>query len=576
MEDVRLIINLFMALGVAVAGGLIARRFGLPVLVGYVIAGMVIGPNSPGLVADSGQVTLLANLGVAFLMFALGVEFSIRHLLEVRRIALVAAAIQYPLTFALGVATATLLGWSLKASLLVGGVFVISSSIVMIKLLLNRGETTTWHARIAFGLSVIQDLSLVPLLALVPVLGGNSQNILRSMAESLGIAVVVLILVMVLGLKLVPWVLFRVARTGSRELFLLTVVVIALGTSFASHEAGLSFALGAFLAGLIVSESEFATEVLAEIIPLRDLFSTLFFVSLGMLLRPVLFIEHPVEIIVMIIVLVSGKIVIAAAGFLVAAVEVPAAILSALYLAQIGEFSFVLAGVGLDDRLISTDQYGIILTVALASILISPVLPGLMPRLAPVVARLPMLRHRTIAASLHDDDHSGLRRHVIICGYGRVGRTLSDALIRKGLGFVVVDLNPGIIRDLRARGIPAIYGDSGAEAVLERAGIHTARSLAITLPDPIAARATTIHARRLSANVDILTRAQYRDNIDELMAVGATETVQPEFEAGQEFVRYVLRRQGVAARETESLIGRRRAIFYQQRDAESLFQEERP
>ncbi|MGI8483564.1 MAG: cation:proton antiporter [Thermomicrobiales bacterium] len=375
-------------------------------------------------------------------------------------------------------------------------------------------------------------------------------------------AAIALVLVLGIGLKVVPFVLFRVARTGSRELFLLIVVVIALGTSYASHAAGLSFALGAFLAGLVVSESEFATEVLAEIIPLRDLFSTLFFVSLGMLLRPSLFLEHPVEIILLVLVLVIGKVVIAAIGFLVAAVEVRTALLAALFLAQIGEFSFVLAGMGLKDRIISDEQYGIILTIALASILISPLLPGMMPRMAPYVSRIPIVRRRAVGNSLTDDDHSGLRRHVIICGYGRVGRALADALERKGLTFVVIDLNPSIIRELRARDIPAIYSDSAADAVLEKAAVHGARSLAITLPDPIAARATTNHGRRLSVGVDIVTRAGYHDDINELMTVGANETVQLEFEAGQEFVRYVLRRQGVSALETETLIARRRVTFY--------------
>lgn len=278
-----------------------------------------------------------------------------------------------------------------------------------------------------------------------------------------------------------------------------------------------------------MSEFEFATEVLAQIIPLRDLFSTLF-------------LEHPVEIIVLVLVLVVGKVVIAAASFLVASVAVPTALLSALYLAQIGEFSFVLAGVGLEDRIISEDRYGIILTVALASILISPLLPGLMPRLVPYVSRIPAVRRRTVSSELADDDHSALRRHVIICGYDRVGHALGEALERKGFRFVVIDLNPATIRNLRAKDIPATDGDNSADAVLEKAAIGQARSLAIT--DPIAARATTSHARRLNPMIDILARTGYHDDIIELMVLGASETVQPEFEAGQEFVRYILRRLG--------------------------------
>lgn len=573
MEDVRLIVTLFVALGVAVLGGMVARRLGLPVLVGYVVAGIIVGPNSPGVVADSTQVTLLANLGVAFLMFALGVEFSIGHLMEVRRVALVAAGVQYPLTFAVGTACGLLFGWGIKASILLGGAFVISSSIVMIKLLSGRGEATSWHARIAFGLSVVQDLSLVPLLALLPLLAGNSDNLWPSLLRSMLTATIALALVLVLGLRVVPWVLYRVARTGSRELFLITIVVFALGTAFASHEAHLSFALGAFLAGLVISESEFATEALAEIIPLRDLFSTLFFVSLGMLLEPSLLLHHPVEIVVLVVILVVGKIAIASFAYMVAGVEAEPAIHAALYLAQIGEFSFVLAGVGLADGILDEEHYGIILTVALVSILVAPFLPGLLPRLMRWSHRIPLVRNHDHAIEL-EEEPVALRRHVVICGYGRVGKALGDALTRKGFAFVVIELNPAIVRELRARGIPAIYGDSSAESVLERAGITAARSLAVTVPDLFAARGTTRTARRLAPEVDIVTRANFHGDVNALKDVGANETVQPEFEAGQEFVRYVLRRQGVSARETDSLIRRRRASFYHDIHEDLVYREE--
>lgn len=573
MEDVRLIVTLFMALGVAVLGGLVARRLGLPVLVGYVVAGIIVGPNSPGVHADTTQVTLLANLGVAFLMFALGVEFSIGHLLEVRRIALVAAGVQYPLTFALGTICGLLVGWGIRPAILLGGVFVISSSIVMIKLLSSRGETTSWHARIAFGLSVVQDLSLVPLLALLPLLSGGGENLLASLARSLLTASIALVLVLVLGLRVVPVLLYRVARTGSRELFLITIVVLALGTAFASHEAHLSFALGAFLAGLVISESEFATEALAEIIPLRDLFSTLFFVSLGMLLRPELLLEHPVQIGAIVLMLVLGKIVITSIAFLAAGVAAEPAMHAALYLAQIGEFSFVLAGVGLAEGTIHTDQYGVILTVALISILVAPFLPATLPKWMAWAPRVPFVREHDTHIEL-DEPPLGLRRHVVICGYGRVGRALGEALTRKGLQYVVIELNPDIVRDLRERDIPAIYGDSSLESVLRHAEIDSARSVAVTIPELFAARATTRTARRLNPDADILTRANIHDDVVELMDVGATETVQPEFEAGQEFVRYVLRRQGVSVRETEALIRARRASFYRDGREDLVYREE--
>ena len=249
MEDLRLVVDLVLALGAAFLGGMVAQRLGQPVLLGYILAGVLIGPNTPGLVADRDRVLLLANLGVAFLMFALGVEFSFAELRRVRHAALVGGAIQIPLTILLGTLAGLAAGWSVQAALLLGGAFAISSSLVALKLLLGRGETESSQGRVALGLGVVQDLSLVPMLALLPVLAGNEADLGVTLLRSLGTAAVALAAVIVLGTRLVPRVLFRVARTGSRELFLLTIVLIALGTGLASHAAGLSFALGAFLVG---------------------------------------------------------------------------------------------------------------------------------------------------------------------------------------------------------------------------------------------------------------------------------------------------------------------------------------
>jgi CPA2 family monovalent cation:H+ antiporter-2 len=558
---------------VALIGGAIAQRLKMPVLVGYVLAGAIVGPNTPGLVANEDRILLLANLGIAFLMFALGVEFSVKHLLEVRRIALVSSAVQYPVTFLLGIAVALGLGWEIRPALLMGGAFAISSSIVMVKILLGRGEATSPHGRVAFGMGVVQDLSLVPLLALLPLLGNGGGNLLAGLARSLGLATIALVIVGVLGIRIVPWLLGMVARTESRELFLLTVVVLALGTAYATHEAGLSFALGAFLAGLVVSESDFDAQVLSEIIPLRDLFSTLFFVSLGMLLDVELFTQHPVQIGIATLILVVGKTIISGAGFLLANVNPATATMAALLTAQIGEFSFVLAGVGLDDHIISENQYSIILAIALGSILISPIAINMAPFLAPVVAALPGIVNRQMEFIDDHADHSSLRRHVIICGYGRVGRTLGAALGRRGLQFVVVEINSAIVRDLIVEGIPVIYGDCTSDAVLRRAGVVEARSIAIAAPDLFAALGTTRIARRLNQSIDIVTRANFFGEVEELRGAGANQIVQPEFEAGLEFVRHVLRRQGVTNREVQLAVTRRRAQFYNVEE-DSLFQEE--
>ena len=564
MEDLRLVVDLVIALAAAFLGGMAAQRLAQPVLLGYILAGVLIGPNTPGLVADRSRVEVLANLGVAFLMFALGVEFSFNELKRVRRVALVAGGIQIPLTILLGTLVGLAAGWSTEAALLLGGAFAISSSIVAIKLLLGRGEASSPQARVALGLGVVQDLSLVPMLALLPLLAGSEDDLALALLRSIGTAAVALVAVAFVGARLVPKVLYRVAQTGSRELFLLTVVLIALGTALASHEAGLSFALGAFLAGLVVSESEFDSQVLAEIVPLRDLFSTLFFVAVGMLLDPGFVADNLPLALGVIVALVVGKLLIVGGALLAAGVDHRTTTLAASLLAQMGEFSFVLAGVGLADGVVDGEQYGLILAAALGSIVAVPVLLALTPTLIDIAEHLPGVaaQERAQAGPELDPETQLPSHHVVVCGYGRVGEVLGDALERRGFGYAVIEVNPAIVRELRARGVLAFYGDAGSEALLLRAGVERARTIAVATPDLVTARAAIRHARQLNPRIHVITRATLGGEVGALGRAGADEVVQPEFEAGLEFVRQVLRWQGVPARETTAILSGRRSAFY--------------
>lgn len=573
MEDINIILDIVLALGVATMAGWIADRIGLPVLLGYVVAGMIVGPNSPGFDANEERVIQLANLGVAFMMFAIGVEFSLRELLAVRRVAVGAAAIQMPATFALGFGAGRLVGWDTRASILLGAIFAISSSIVLIKILLGRGEATSPQARYAIGLMIIQDLSVVLILALLPVLDGSG-NVAREVGLSLLEAGVALALVMVLGTRLVPWVLYHIARSASRELFLLTIVVIALGTALASHEAGLSVALGAFLAGLVVSESEFDAQVIAEIIPLRDLFSTLFFVSLGMLFHPTVILEHQMEFLVLAVLLVVGKTLAGTIAYLATRINPFIAVSAGFLTAQIGEFSFVLAGTGIEHGIITSSQYAMVIGIALVTIVASPGLVAVAPRVAEVVDRLPFVHSADTGDVEMGEGAVALRRHVIICGYGRVAAVLGAALERRGMEFVVIDVNAATVRELRARGINTIYGDAARRAVLEHAGVSHARAIAVTVPDLVVASAATRIARQMNETVHIVARAGVQDEIAMLRSDGASEVVQPEFEAGQEMARFVLRRMGVSARELEMSSMRRRSRFYEQAEEDSLYVDE--
>ena len=573
MEDINIILDIVLALGVATIAGWIADRLGMPVLLGYVVAGMVVGSNSPGFSANEERVIQLANLGVAFMMFAIGAEFSLRELLAVRRVATGAAAFQMPVTFLIGMIAGRLVGWDARASILLGAIFAISSSIVMIKILLSRGEATSPQARYAIGLMILQDLSVVPILALLPVLEGGG-DIARQVGLSLLEAGVALALVMVLGTRVVPWVLYHIARSSSRELFLLTVVIIALGTALASHKVGLSVALGAFLAGLVVSESEFDAQVVAEIIPLRDLFSTLFFVSLGMLFHPTVILNHQVEFLVLAVLLVVGKTLTGTIAFLLTRINPYIAVAAGLLTAQIGEFSFVLAGTGVDHGILASSQYAMVIGIALVSIVVSPGLVAMAPRMGEAVDRLPFVRSVDNSDLDMGEETEAMRRHVVICGYGRVAAVLGAALERRGIDYVVIDVNAATVRELRSRGVSAIYGDAARRAVLEHAGVARARAIAVAVPDLVAASAATRIVRELNPSIDIVARASEQGEIAMLHADGASEVVQPEFEAGQEFTRYVLRRMGVSARELDMASSRRRSRFYEQVEDDSLYSDE--
>jgi CPA2 family monovalent cation:H+ antiporter-2 len=568
MEDVRLIVDIVLALGAATIGGLIAQRLGLPALIGYILAGLAIGPNTPGLVADVDRVQLLANLGVALLMFGLGVEFSLSEVIRVRRAALLGGAIQIPLTVVLGTAAGLAGGWTWGAALLLGGAFAISSSIVALKTLMGRGEMESPHARVALGLGIVQDFSLAPMLALVPVIAGQRGGGL-GIAESLLISVVVLVSAFLLGTRLVPPLLRVVAQTGSRELFMLTVVAIALGVALATHAVGLSLGLGAFLAGIVVSESDFEEQVLADIIPIRDIFATLFFVAVGMLIDPFTLIAQWQLVVGFALVLVIGKLLIIGGALLAAGVDHRTSTLAAVFMAQMGEFSFVLASSGFEYGLIDIAKYGTILSVALCSILAMPILVAISPWLVRIAEHLPGVERQERLAAGPPPPVAPAGDHVVICGFGRVGAEIGAALDQWDQPYSVIELNPAIVRELRDRGVDALYGDAASRAELESAGVPTARTVAVTTPDLLATEAVIRNARALNPAIHVIVRAPGTGEVSGLSARGANEVVQPEFEAGLEFVRQVLGWQGIDSFETDDLVNERRQTVYGTKESDA-------
>jgi CPA2 family monovalent cation:H+ antiporter-2 len=565
-----LISTIAIGLTAAFIGGLAARRLGLPPIVGYILAGVAIGPFTPGLVADPAIATELAELGVILLMFGVGIHFSIHDLMAVRSIAIPGALIQTVVAVALGVALGSALGWGLGGGLVLGLALSIASTVVVLRALGDRQEQDTIQGQIAVGWLIVEDLLAVLVLVLLPSIApivegqvdvaSAGQAAIVAIAIALGKAAVFAILMIVAGARLVPWLMLVVAREGSRELFSLAVLAIALGLAFVSSSVfGVSFALGAFLAGAVVSESDMSHQAAADALPLRDAFAVLFFVSVGMLLDPSYLIANPLPIAAVIALIVVGKwitkvLIVGAAGY-----PPRVALTVAAGLAQIGEFSFIIGTLGRSLGLLPDAGYQLIVAGALISIAINPVLFAVMRpiegrlRASPTFTAL-MERRAGELGRITPDEQAALRVHAIVCGYGRVGRLLGPAFERRGFRYVVITQQRDEVDRLRAGGVTAIYGDAANPVVLEMAGIASARLVVVATSDPHETRLIVERVRELNAGVDLVVRTHSDTEAAHLRSLGGkVQAVHGERELAVQMARYALRRFGISATEAEAI-----------------------
>ncbi|HET9878221.1 MAG TPA: cation:proton antiporter [Candidatus Limnocylindria bacterium] len=542
-------LTLVIALAAALALGALAHRVGLAPMVGYIAAGLLVGPATPGFVADREQVLGLADLGVALLMFSIGLQFSRRELASVGRLVGIGTVAQVVVTMALGTLVAMLLGHPLIESLFLGAIVSIASSVVMVKLLGEAALHATLHGKLALAWSVVQDLITVLLVVVLAALSEQAESPLLEVGRATLVAAVFVAAVFFLGSRALPWLLERIARLGSRELFIVAVAVVAVGTATAAASVGVSVALGAFVAGMALAESDLAASVLGEVVPLRELFSTLFFVSIGVLLEPdALLSGWPLVLLLLVlIVVVKGA---AVAGVLrLGGQGAPVAILTGAFLAQSGEFSFVLATVGLEAGAITGDVF----SEAMGAVVISILIAG------PVAAlgrRLATWRAQQSAGDLPPADVGTLRRHAVIVGYGRIGKAVARVLSSRGFEWVAIDLDYPVARAARDAGLPLVYGDAGSPSVLDEARIAEARVLVVALPDALATRQAVDYGFRRNPRLDVVARAQSDADETELRRIGARRVVVAERQLSNELVRHALRRFGVSDREIDGMLRR--------------------
>jgi CPA2 family monovalent cation:H+ antiporter-2 len=543
-------------------GGLAARALRLPLMVGYVAAGVLVGPYTAGpTVVQVHDVELLAEIGVALLLFSLGLELSFRDLQPVRRVALIGGPIQIVVTSALGaLAAARCLGMTSREALWFGAMISVSSTAVVLKTLSAAGVTQTLASRVMIGLLVIQDLAVVPMLVILPQLGA-ADHLLGSLARAIGIATALLASVVILGTWLLPKLLRLVLAWRSRELFLVSVVAIAVGVGYATQLAGLSFALGAFVAGLVLSESEFSHQALSEVVPIRDIFGLLFFVSVGMLLDPAYALSHAGQIVAVVFLTFLGKALIL--GILARAFGYVnmAPWIVGLGLSQIGEFSFVLARAGVTSGMLSKPVYDLALTCTVLTMAFSPLATAVALPLGRSWRRWRKPGPPPTQLPVESFGHS-LHGHVVVAGYGRSGKAAARVLRRAQIPLLVVEINHSVFGGLASDGIDGIWGDITGEEILKAAHIQQARILLLTVPDQSSVRLTVERARILNPAISVIARALGTDDVLELRKLAVDAVIQPEFEGGVAMVQQALLQYTGDAAAASRWISDLRAEFY--------------
>jgi K+:H+ antiporter len=519
----------------AVGGGVLAWLARQPVILGYLVGGVLVGRFTPGpTVSDVHTFELFAEIGVVLLMFSIGIEFSFRDLLRVRWLALAGGALGIALTAAAGLGLGTALGWPVRQGLAIGLIVSVASTMVLVRLLMDRGELHTGHGRLMIGISLVEDLAVVALTVLIPALGESVTERPIAVATAIGKAAIVLIPVVWLAFKGVPPLMRAVARTQNDELFLLVVLAIGLGTGALTQAAGLSVALGAFLAGLTISTSDYAHETLARLLPLRDVFVALFFVTVGMLVDPFSVAANLPLLGAMLVLTVVGKGVGRTVLLRVSGYPLSTAARAGVGLAQIGEFSFVLVQVARRAGVVGDDVYNATLATALISILLNALL------VRSVAKWIDAFTLGRVRRAVPAPSPPAARPPVVLCGFGRVGSEIGEALETFAIPYTVIERDPEICAQLRARGIPCVYGDAAHRELLMHAGVQTAPLVILALPEIARARRAVRATRALRPNVPLLARAHDRVEAEALRAMGATEVIQPEVEASATLIRHAL------------------------------------
>lgn len=560
---VSILTDLVVIFSLSIGVLFICHQLRVPATVGFILTGILAGPDLLGLVRAVHEVEMLADIGVILLLFTIGVEFSFANLLQIRQSVLVAGPVQVAATCLAGLFLSLLAGKTMGEAIFIGFLLSLSSTAIVLKLLQERGDVDTPHGRTSLGILIFQDIIIVPMMLFVPLLSGASENIGVSFLILFAKGIIIISLVVACAKWVVPHILYQITRTGNRELFLLAIVLICIAVAWLTAQAGLSLALGAFLAGLIVSETEYSHQALGNILPFRDIFASFFFISIGMLLNVDFLLKNPGTIALLTLGVLFLKTLLAGSAALLLKFPLRTAVLVGLALCQIGEFSFILSKAGQSQGIFSGDGYQMFLDVTIITMVATPLMIALAPRAADFMLRWPLPQRLKLGAHLSEEiDRSIAADHLVIVGFGVNGRNLAQAAKTGGIPYVIIEMNPETVRWERKRGEPIFYGDATQEEILKHANIKEARVMVIVINDPAATRRIVSLARRLNPRAYIIVRTRYLQEMQSLFELGANDVVPEEFETSVEIFTLVLRKYLVAKEEIERFATQVRADGY--------------
>ena len=562
--DIPLLRDIIIIFGLSIVVLYICHRFRIPTVVGFLITGILGGPYGLGLIEGVHEVEIIAEIGIVLLLFTIGIEFSLDKLLSIRKSVLMGGSLQVFLTFGVVFLISIYTRQDTSTAIFFGFLAALSSTAIVLKLLQERSEIDSPHGNTALGILIFQDIVIVPMILVAPLLAGSVNISWGLFTINLAKGIGIILLILLLAKWIIPHLLYQITRTRNQELFLMSVVVLCFGIAWLTSKSGLSLALGAFIAGLIISESEYSHQALGNILPFRDIFTTFFFVSIGMMLDLRVVVAHPGIVILITLIVLILKTLIAGGVTLSLGFSLRTGVLVGLSLSQIGEFSFILSLTGVQYKLLTGDYYQMFLAVAIVTMAATPFIIAFAPRLADFVVRLPLPeRLKTGSAPVSGTKGIFLNDHLVIVGFGVNGRNVARAAKKSGIPYVIIETNPDTVKSEQANGEPIYFGDATHEPVLRHAGISKARIVVVAINDSVAMRRIIELVKRLNPGGHLIVRTRYTQDMPDLYDLGADEVIPEEFETSVEIFTRVLTKYLIPRDKIDELIASVRADGYE-------------